>query len=139
MRPRERRELERQAKCAAGDPRALLLAATPPDQRSEVAARYDHQSEAAELDTPREPTTAELDQFRIDLWRANVAVALVETTVYRDIVSRYMAGQRTSAGMDREIAQAEAGTEMPGDAECRAEWQRSRKWRRDYIRARYGC
>lgn len=138
MRPLERRESERQARCLAGDPRALLLAATPPALRSEAAARYDHQIEADELETPRDPTQAELDQYRIELYRAGVAVALAENTVYRDSVARYMGGYRTSAGMDREIAQAEASVEMPTEAECRAAWQRGRELRREYIRQRYG-
>lgn len=138
MRPRERRELERQILCTAGDPRALLLAATPPALRSEIAARYDHKIEADELDTPREPTPQEIEQYRIELWRAGVAVALAENTVYRDSVARYMGGQRTSPGMDHEIAQAEASVEMPNDTECRAAWQRGRELRREYIRSRYG-
>lgn len=138
MRPRERREMERRAKCAVGDPRALLLAATPPALRSEVAARSDHRPEAVELDTPREPTDEEIDQYRIQLYRAGVAVALAESTVYRDSVARYMGGHRTSSGMDREIAQAEASVEMPSDAECRAAWRRGRELRREYLRARYG-
>lgn len=137
MRPRERRELESQAKCAAGDPRALLLAATPSALRSEVAARYDHRPEAVELDTPREPTDEELDRYRIELYRAGVAVTLAENTVYRDSVARYMGGHRTSPGMDREITQAEASVEMPTDAECSFVWSESRRLRLEYIRQRY--
>lgn len=138
MRPCERRKQESIAKCAVGDPRALLLAATAPAERSEVAARFDHKIEAAELDTPREPTQSEIDEYRIRLWRAQVACNLVENTVYRDSVSRYMGGLRTSPGMDREILQAEARTEMPTDTECVAAWNEGRKLRREYIYQRYG-
>jgi len=46
MRPRDRRQMEQQAKIEAGDPRAMLLATTPPGERSEAAARYDHRLEA---------------------------------------------------------------------------------------------
>lgn len=138
MRPCERRKLESQARCASGDPRALLLAATPADKRSVVAARYDHKPEAAELGHPREPTSEELDRFRIELYRAGVAVELAEQSVYRDGVFRYLGGHRTSPGLDREIARAEASVEMPADAECRSAWQRSRELRRIYLNQRYG-
>lgn len=63
---------------------------------------------------------------------------LAETSVYRDSVARYMGGQRTSPGMEREIAQAEESVEMPNDAECREAWRRGRELRREYIRSRYG-
>ncbi|MDE2098351.1 MAG: hypothetical protein KGL39_13945 [Patescibacteria group bacterium] len=138
MRPRERREQERQTRVLGGDQRAILLASTPPESRSETAARYDHGIEAQELDTPREPTQQELDYYRIELYRASVAVALAENTVYRDSVMRYLGGYRTSLGMDREIAQAETSVEMPNESECRSAWQRGREMRRIYIRQRYG-
>lgn len=59
MRPRERREQERNAAIAAGDLRAALLANTPPSERSEVAAKYDHREEIVDLESNRGPTAAE--------------------------------------------------------------------------------
>lgn len=69
---------ERTQRIAAGDPRATLLANTPPDARSEVAARYDHEIEARELDSDREPTTEELEAVRMQWWRTKVARELAE-------------------------------------------------------------
>src|SRR3990167_2450146 len=137
MRPRERREIELRAKCDAGDPRALLLSATPAVERSEVAARYDHAIEAANLDSKHEPTADEIEGLCIQLWRASVAVCLAETAGYRDIVSRYMGGHRVSAGMERAITDAEAATPMPDNAEVISAWRDRRRWRREYIRQRY--
>ena len=138
MRPHDRRELEGKKKGAVGDARAILLAATPPGERSEIAARYDHSIEAAELDTDRQPTAAELEQERMSLWRSTVAVELAEHGGYRDIAMRYMGGHRTSAGMDRAIGEAEASTPFPPDAEVLAAWLEGRRSRRVYIRQRYG-
>ena len=138
MRPRERREEESQARCVAGDPRAILLAHTPVAERSEAAARYDHADEAAELDTPREPTETELSEFRVSLWRANVACQLAERAVYRDGVMRYLGGHRVSAGLALEITQTESATAMPTDTEVRAAWQQGSIDRRTYIYQRYG-
>ena len=138
MTHRERRMIERTQQIAAGDPRALLLANTPPASRSEVAARYDHEREARELDSDREPTTEELEAVRMQWWRAEVASTLAEQGGYRDIASRYLSGALTSAGMERRIVEAELSTPMPTDAEIRREWHTLRAWRREYIRCRYG-
>lgn len=138
MRPRERREMEQAAKIAAGDRRAMLLANTPLAERSEVAAKYDHQEEVVDLESGREPTADELLTLRMSLWRATVAVALAERGGYRDIVLRYMGGHRVSAGMARAIQQAETETPMPEDAAVRAAWAEGRRDRRQYVRSRYG-
>ena len=138
MRPRDRREMERTAKIAAGDRRAMLLANTPPAERSEVAAKYDHREEILDLESEREPTPDELSALQISLWRAQVAVALATRGGYRDIVPRYMGGLRVSAGMARTIEQTEAETPMPDDADVRAAWSEGRRDRRQYIRSRYG-
>ena len=138
MRPRERREMEQAVKIAAGDRRAALLANTPPSERSEVAARYDHREEIVDLQSGREPTADELSALQMSLWRATVAVALAERGGYRDIVPRYMGGLRVSAGMARTIEQVEAETPTPDDADVRAAWSEGRRDRRQYLRSRYG-
>ena len=138
MRPSERRKIESREKIATGDQRAILLAATPAGERSEVAARYDHAIEAAELDRAHEPGAEELEWQRMSLWRSAVAVELAERGGYRDIVMRYMSGHMVSVGMARAIAQAETATPFPPDAEVLAAWQQGRRLRRIYIHQRYG-
>lgn len=133
----ETRRAARAEKCAAGDARALLLSATAPALRSETAARYDHAIEAAELDRVAEPTQEPLDRLGIELWRASVAVLLVDTA-HHQIVERYLGGHRTSAGMDRAIVRAEAATPFPSATEILAAWHDGRRLRREYIRQRYG-
>lgn len=134
----EKRQAVHAAQCAAGDPRALLLAATAPADRSEVAARYDRAREAAELERPTDPTQGELDQLGMELWRASVAIALTEHASSSQIVPRYLGGHRTSAGMDRDIVRAEAETPFPGRQEIITAWHERRRLRREYIRQRYG-
>lgn len=134
----EIRQQRNTTQCAAGDPRALLLAATPPQQRSEVAARYDHAIEATELETAHAPTQEELDRFGVQLWRAAVSVTLAESSSWRGIVERYMEGLRVSEGMGRDIISAEASTPYPTAQEIREAWDRSRALRREYLSQRYG-
>ena len=138
MTHRERRDMERAAGVASHDPRAILLAATPPSQRSEVAAKYDHAIEERELDANSEPKTEELEYLQLQLWRGSVAIHLAENAGYRDVVSRYLGGHRTSPGMDRAVCEAEAATPMPNADEVRAAWQQDRTTRRNYLRLRYG-
>ena len=138
MTHREQREAARRSQAAAGDPRALLLATTPSAERSEVAARYDHQREADTLDQYAEPTGEDLRTIQLELWRAQVAVTLAETAGYRDIAARYLGGHLTSAGMERAIVEAELATPMLSEAEALVAWQQARRLRRQYLRSRYG-
>lgn len=126
------------AKRIAGDQRAILLANTPPGERSAAAARYDHFLEANELESQQEPQLNEIENLRIELWRTSVAVCLAESARYRDIVSRYLGGHRLSAEMQRAIIDAEAATPMPDNAEVITTWHEGRRMRREYIRQRYG-
>ena len=134
----ERRAIEIKIKCDAGDRRALLLANTPPSERSETAACYDHRREAEELDQRNTPTQDELESLKISLWRAAVAITLADSAQYRDIVTRYMGGHRVSAGMARSITQAESVTPFPSTIDVLTAWTDSRRFRREYLGQRYG-
>ena len=138
MTHKEQKTARQQTARERGDPRVLLLAATPPAERSEVAARHDHAIEARELDKPAEPSADNLSRLKMELWRASVAVELAESGRYRDCAMRYLGGHLISPGMAREIGEAEARTPMPSDAEVLTEWHAGRKLRREYIRQRYG-
>lgn len=133
-----RRVAALQAAVSAGDPRAILLAATPPEQRSEVAARYDRAIEAAALDTPQEPTADEIYRIRNEIISHRVAVALDDRGVYRDGGARFLADRIGSEGFEREVSRARAEITEPTEAECVAVWHEDRQLRRRYLRQRYG-
>lgn len=143
MRPAERREQERRTALRGGDARVLFLAAVSPAERSEAAARYDHQIEADHLaGTPF--TDDELSRSRTELRQQAVIDAAIEqygdvNLGYRDGLARILSGRiPPGSGLDRRITACRAVAAEPTEEQVVADARLQRQRRLDYLLARYG-
>lgn len=132
MRPRERREM----KIAQGDPRARLLANALPAERSEVAARYDHQREIDEM-----YVGDFLDDARRVLTRSRRVEAMLRG---HDAGTINLRLEQLLARVDRGVLPAHieatitALTKPVTDEEVFCEASRMYGERCDYLKRRYG-
>jgi|SRR2546426_2356949 len=115
--------------------RATMLAATPADQRSETAARFDHQAEADWL-ASAEPTEWERHEALLDL-NAGAVCDFVENCGYRaeQIYARLHSGMLP--GHLRASLNFIQGQPQPQEAVTEAVSKR-RANRLRYLRLRYG-
>ncbi len=112
-----------------------LLAATPADQRSEVAARFDHQIEADWLATA-EPTDEERHEAMINL-NSEATCEFVENCGYRsDQVYARLHGGMLPAHLLEQLTRVQTQPH-PEDAIV-AEVHKLRARQLSYLRARYG-
>lgn len=136
MRPRERREMERAEKIAQGDKRTMLLTKTPPEQRSEIAARYDHEREAEKMSIEDF-----IDEARMALIYQRRAEAMING--YNNGTINLRLDQllaRVNKGiLPGHIESAISATLKPiSDEDVMREAERLMGERRGYLRARYG-
>ena len=122
--------------------RSDYLATIPAAERSEAAARYDHQIEARHLST--EPITEnELMESRVRLHQSRLAIAIAEnaaTIPYdpADLISRIHMSRIMSAGQERCIAELAHDMSSLTDEEIAVYARQRRQERLTYIRRRYG-
>lgn len=117
--------------------RIILLAKTPPEDRSEVAAKFDHAIELEELKTLT-PTQSDIERIREELFRADVAYKLAGLDRTGNVAERYLRGGLVSQYNSMKIGRAIATTARPSDERCLETWRLEIDGRKQYLKSRYG-